>query len=51
MYEGISATGKRISNPAMSIMTIVDGKVKDWWVIEDNLGFMQQLGMELQMKD
>ena len=51
MYEGISATGKRITNPAMSIMTIVDGKVKDWWVIEDNLGFMQQLGMELQMKD
>lgn len=46
-YKGIAATGKKITNPAISIMTIVDGKVKDWWVIEDNLGFMQQLGMEL----
>jgi predicted ester cyclase len=47
-YEGISATGKIITNPALSIMTIVKGQVKDWWVIEDNLGFMQQLGMELR---
>jgi predicted ester cyclase len=47
-YEGISATGKIMTNPALSIMTIVEGQVKDWWVIEDNLGFMQQLGMELR---
>lgn len=47
-YEGISATGKIITNPALSIMTIVKGQVKDWWVIEDNLGFMKQLGMELR---
>jgi predicted ester cyclase len=47
-YEGISATGKIITNPALSIMTIVKGQLKDWWVIEDNLGFMKQLGMELR---
>jgi len=47
-YKGISATGKKITNPAIHIMTIVDGQVKDWWGIEDNLGMMQQLGMELQ---
>ena len=47
-YEGIFATGKRITNPALHIMTIVDGQVKDWWGIEDNLGMMQQLGMELK---
>ena len=47
-YEGISATGKKITNPALHIMTIVDGQVKDWWGIEDNLGMMQQLGMELK---
>ena len=51
MYEGIPATGMKITNPAMSIMTLVDGQVKDWWVIEDNLGFMLQLGMELQLKE
>jgi ketosteroid isomerase-like protein len=48
LYEGIVATGKRMTNPAMSIMTIINGQVKDWWVIEDNLGFMNQLGMELK---
>ena len=47
-YEGISATGKKITNPAIHIITIVDGQVKDWWGIEDNLGMMQQLGMELK---
>ena len=47
-YEGIAATGKKVTNPAISIMTIVNGQVKDWWVIEDNLGFMKQLGMELK---
>jgi steroid delta-isomerase-like uncharacterized protein len=47
-YEGMPATGKKITNPAIHIMTIVDGQVKDWWGIEDNLGMMQQLGMELK---
>ena len=47
-YKGIAATGKKMTNPALSIMTIVNGQVKDWWVIEDNLGFMKQLGMELK---
>ncbi len=50
-YEGISATGKKITNPAIHIITIVDGQVKNLWGIEDNLGMMQQLGMELQMKE
>jgi len=47
-YEGIAATGKKVTDPAMHLMTIVKGKVKDWWALEDNLGFMQQLGMELK---
>lgn len=49
-YEGIPPTGKKVTNPAMHLITIVNGKVKDWWVLEDNLGFMQQLGMELRPK-
>lgn len=47
-YEGIPASGKKVTNPAMHLMTIADGKVRDWWALEDNLGFMQQLGMELK---
>jgi len=47
-YEGIPATGKKVTNPAMHLMTIANGKVKDWWALEDNLGFMQQLGMDLK---
>lgn len=46
-YEGIAATNKRITNPALSILTIDNGKIKHWWVIEDWLGFQQQLGMKL----
>jgi len=47
-YEGIPPTGKTVTNTAMHLITVVNGKVKDWWVLEDNLGFMQQLGMELK---
>ena len=48
LYKGISATGKKITNPAIHIITIEDGQVKEWWGIEDNLGMMRQLGMELK---
>jgi len=47
-FEGIAATGRKVTDASMSLITIVNGKVKDWWVLEDNLGFMQQLGMELR---
>lgn len=50
-YEGISATEKQITMAAAAQMALVDGKVKDWWAIEDYLGFYQQLGMELKMKE
>ncbi|MFA5330289.1 MAG: ester cyclase [Prolixibacteraceae bacterium] len=48
LYKGISATGKKITNPAIHIITIEDGKVKEWWGIEDDLGMMRQLGMVLK---
>jgi predicted ester cyclase len=47
-YKGIEPTGKSVTDPAMHVMTIVNGKVKDWWAVEDNLGLMRQLGMELK---
>jgi steroid delta-isomerase-like uncharacterized protein len=50
-YQGITATNKKITMYAAAQMTLVDGKVKDWWAIEDYLGMWQQLGMELKMKE
>jgi predicted ester cyclase len=47
-FEGIPATGNEIEVAAMHLVTIADGKVKDWWVMEDYLGQYQQLGMELR---
>ena len=50
-YDGILATGNKVIMPAMHLIRIVDGKIKEWWAIEDNLGLMQQLGMELKPKE
>jgi steroid delta-isomerase-like uncharacterized protein len=49
-FEGIPATGTRATLPAMHLATIVDGKIKDWFAIEDYLGLYVQLGMELKPK-
>ena len=50
-YEGIPATNNQVLKAAVYEITIVDGKIKKLWVIEDNLGFYMQLGMELQIKE
>lgn len=47
-YEGITPTGEKVTQSAMHVLTFVNGKVKHLWAIEDNLGLMQQLGMELK---
>jgi len=50
-YEGIPATGVKATMPAMHLLTIVDGKIKEMFAIEDYLGLNQQLGMELKPKE
>lgn len=50
-FKGMKPTGRKITQATMSLMIVVDGKVKHWWALEDNLGYMQQLGMELKKKD
>lgn len=47
-YEGIPATEKKVKISAIHMVTITDGKIKQWWALEDTLGHMQQLGMELK---
>jgi steroid delta-isomerase-like uncharacterized protein len=50
-FGGIPATGVMTEASAMEIFHIKDGKIEDVWEISDRLGLMQQLGMELQIKD
>jgi ketosteroid isomerase-like protein len=47
-YMGIAPTGREVTKPGVYWMTIADGRVTEWWVLEDHLGFMRQLGMELK---
>jgi len=50
-YEGIPPTGVKATLPAMHLVKIVDGKVMEWFGVEDYLGFYMQLGMELKPKE
>jgi predicted ester cyclase len=49
-YEGIPATHNTVSMQAMHLITIREGKVREWWAVEDYLGLYNQLGMELKPK-
>lgn len=49
-YEGIPPTEKTVAEPGLYFITVVNGKVKGGYVIEDSLGLYQQLGMELKPK-
>ena len=50
-YEGIPATGVKATLPAMHLITIVGGKIKELFAIEDYIGLYMQLGMELKPKE
>ena len=43
-FNGIPATGKRITFTGITIMRFVDGKVVERWSESDMLGLLQQLG-------
>lgn len=50
-FMGIPATGKNIKYGGIDLFLIMNGKIKEVWQYFDQLGFMQQLGMELKMKE
>ena len=50
-YEGIPSSEIKATLPAMHLVKIVDGKVIEWYAIEDYLGLYIQLGMELKQKE
>jgi len=49
--EGIPPTGKTINISIFTVFRLVDGKIAEEWEIYDDLGMMQQLGMELKPKE
>jgi predicted ester cyclase len=44
-FMGISATGKTVEITWMAFSRVVDGKIVEHWVDQDNLRMMQQLGV------
>jgi predicted ester cyclase len=48
---GIPATGNTIEFGELGILQIKEGKIVKGWFMEDVLGLMQQLGMELKPKE
>jgi predicted ester cyclase len=50
-YAGIPATSKKVAISAIHMMVITNGKINRFWALEDTLGFMNQLGMELKPKE
>ena len=51
VYESIQPTNIEVTMPAQVILVISDGKVKEFWAVEDYLSFYQKLGMELKPKE
>ena len=46
-YMGIAPTGKRVTMMGISIIRIAGGKIAEEWDEQDNLGFMEQLGVKM----
>jgi steroid delta-isomerase-like uncharacterized protein len=43
--QGIPATGKMVNLPGITIFRMDNGKIAEGWMVNDNLGMMQQLGV------
>src|SRR5262249_50126356 len=44
-FQGVPPTGKPVSISAMELNRVASGKVAEHWVILDQLGLLQQLGV------
>jgi len=47
-YEIILPTEKKVIMPAQVLLVLINGKVKEFWAIDNYLDFYQQLGMDLK---
>lgn len=44
-FQGILPTGREVTLSAIDIFRIADGKIAEAWVLRDDLGMLQQLGV------
>ena len=49
--QGIPATGKSVSISSITIFRMDNGKIAEGWLVSDNLGMMQQLGVISALQD
>ena len=47
-FEELPPTGKKLTVNAFTVFRLVDGKIAEEWELQDELGMMHQLGMELR---
>ncbi len=43
-FLGLAPTGKKVTNTMVDIIRIADGKLVEYWDVNDNLDFFKQLG-------
>lgn len=46
-FEGLPASGKPVKYAGVHLVKFANGKIQEWWVLDDNLGMMLQLGLQL----
>src|SRR5262249_20629816 len=44
LFQGVNATGKRVSVSAIAIFRVANGRVAEEWLSSDRLGLLQQIG-------
>ncbi|NIT59637.1 MAG: ester cyclase, partial [Aliifodinibius sp.] len=44
-YRGIAPTGNKLNYVVMMIWRISDSKIVEGWIVYDQLGFLQQIGV------
>ena len=44
-YRGLTPTGRRLSYPVAGHWRIVDGRIKEGWIVYDQLDLLTQLGV------
>jgi len=49
-FQGIPPTGNAFTYGGVHMARIVDGRIREFWLLEDDLGLMRQLGMDLAPK-
>jgi len=47
----VNDQGRELKVEGMTILRIDEGKIVEFWIVEDSLGFAKQLGFELKMKE